>query len=161
MPYQALNNQSVYFCFFLFFQKLNCSIWGFALLAFWQVSHLDKWLWRWSQFDICSNLRFLLFVLKSIICHATEQIVRNNFPRLPSSSTSGCPALTPEFASTNVTITPPLPGHLGALVHFCLLFQNFCFRQMYTTCPTRGTVQLGPSSSLFSPSSILSWYQHR
>jgi len=32
-------------------------------------------------------------------------------PPAPS-STSGCPALTPEFASTNVTITPPLPGHL-------------------------------------------------
>jgi len=32
-------------------------------------------------------------------------------PPAPS-STSGCPALTPGFASTNATITPPLPGHL-------------------------------------------------
>merc|ERR1719391_1933423 len=31
---------------------------------------------------------------------------------LLTSSTSGCPALTPGFASTNATITPPLPGHL-------------------------------------------------
>ena len=40
-----------------------------------------------------------------------------------SSSTSGCPALTPGFASTNATITPPLPGHLGGsswitIIHF-------------------------------------------
>merc|ERR1712013_391827 len=46
------------------------------------------------------------------ICHAPKQIFRNYFPRLPFSSTSGCPALTPEFASANATITPPLPGHL-------------------------------------------------
>ena len=89
------------------------------------------------------------------------QSLKNMF----GSSTSGCPVLTPEFASTNATITPPLPGHLGEKLnltyHSSQGKSTISDWQIYTTCPTRGTAPSGPPLSSSSPSSSPASYQLR